>query len=59
MLVNKDSDKFMLRFPDGMRDSMKELATKNRRSMNSEIITILDREIQQRLETEKAAEHRA
>lgn len=59
MLVNKESDKFMLRFPEGMRERMKSLATENRRSMNSEIITILDREMRRRVETEKAAEARA
>lgn len=31
-------DKFMLRFPDGMRERLKEEAAKNNRSMNAEII---------------------
>lgn len=31
-------DKFMLRFPDGMRDRIKEAAAENGRSMNAEII---------------------
>lgn len=34
-------DKFNLRFPDGMRDAIAERAKKNGRSMNSEIIHIL------------------
>lgn len=35
-------DKFNLRFPDGMRDAIAERARRNRRSMNTEIIMILE-----------------
>lgn len=35
-------DKFNLRFPEGMRDAIAERAKRNCRSMNSEIIQILD-----------------
>ncbi|HEE9909082.1 TPA: Arc family DNA-binding protein [Citrobacter braakii] len=38
----RDYDKFMLRFPDGMRDAIAERAKKNGRSMNSEIVQILE-----------------
>ncbi|EAZ0407581.1 Arc family DNA-binding protein [Salmonella enterica] len=38
----RDYDKFMLRFPDGMRDAIAERAKRNGRSMNSEIIKILE-----------------
>ncbi|WP_430229767.1 Arc family DNA-binding protein [Paraburkholderia tropica] len=31
------ADKFMLRLDEGMRDELKVIAAKNRRSMNSEI----------------------
>lgn len=34
-------DKFNLRFPDGMRDAIAERAKANGRSMNSEIVQIL------------------
>ncbi|MBI6135089.1 Arc family DNA-binding protein [Serratia marcescens] len=34
-------DKFNLRFPDGMRDAVAERAKKNGRSMNSEIVQII------------------
>lgn len=34
-------DKFNLRFPDGMRDAIAERAKRNGRSMNSEIVQIL------------------
>lgn len=34
-------DKFILRFPDGWRDRLKERAARSRRSMNSEILCIL------------------
>lgn len=37
----KDYDKFMLRLPEGMRDAIAERAKKNGRSMNSEIVQIL------------------
>lgn len=35
-------DKFNLRFPDGMRDAIAERARRNGRSMNSEIVQILE-----------------
>ncbi|HBL4046840.1 TPA: Arc family DNA-binding protein [Salmonella enterica subsp. enterica serovar Derby] len=35
-------DKFNLRFPDGMRDAIAERAKANGRSMNSEIVQILE-----------------
>lgn len=41
--TGRDSDKFMLRFPDGMRDRLKEAAKANNRTMNAEIIDRLDR----------------
>lgn len=37
----KDYDKFNLRFPDGMREAIAERAKRHGRSMNSEIIQIL------------------
>jgi hypothetical protein len=39
--TGRDSDKFMLRFPDGMRDRIAEAAKANGRSMNAEIIARL------------------
>ncbi|HEJ7098702.1 TPA: Arc family DNA-binding protein [Serratia marcescens] len=41
----KDYDKFNLRFPDGMRDAIAERAKRNGRSMNAEIIQILQEAI--------------
>lgn len=38
-------DKFNLRFPDGMRDAVAERAKKNGRSMNSEIINMIEEAI--------------
>ncbi|WP_082259661.1 Arc family DNA-binding protein [Gilliamella sp. Nev5-1] len=35
-------DKFTVRFPEGMRDKIAEQAKKNNRSMNSEIIYMLE-----------------
>ncbi len=35
-------DKFTVRFPDGLRDAIAERAKRNGRSMNSEIVQILE-----------------
>ncbi len=40
--TGRESDKFMLRLPDGMRDSIKASAEKNGRSMNAEIVSALE-----------------
>ena len=37
------ADKYIIRFPQGMRDRIRENAAANRRSMNSEIVHYLDR----------------
>lgn len=39
--TSRNSDKFMLRLPDGMRERLKTVAELNGRSMNSEIIDVL------------------
>ena len=39
--VTRESDKFMLRLPDGMRDRIKAAADANNRSMNAEIVATL------------------
>lgn len=41
--TNRDSDRFMLRLPDGMRDQIREEAERNGRSMNAEIVERLER----------------
>ena len=38
----RNDDQFMLRLPDGLRDSVKDAAARNNRSMNSEIIVRLE-----------------
>ena len=40
--TGRSSDKFMLRFPDGMRDRIAEAAKANNRSMNAEIVSRLE-----------------
>ncbi|WP_416407853.1 Arc family DNA-binding protein [Agrobacterium rosae] len=40
--VGRGSDQFPLRFPDGMREQLKERAETNGRSMNSEIVALLE-----------------
>jgi hypothetical protein len=42
--TGRSSDKFMLRLPDGLRDRIKKKADDNSRSMNGEIIQLLERE---------------
>lgn len=39
--TGRESDKFMLRLPDGMRDRIKSVADANGRSMNAEIVSTL------------------
>lgn len=40
--TGRESDKFMLRLPDGMRDRIKVAAESNNRSMNAEIVATLE-----------------
>ena len=40
-------DKFVIRLPSGLRSKIKELSEQNRRSMNAEIIMVLEKHIQQ------------
>lgn len=40
--TGRESDKFMLRLPDGMRDRIKAVAAQNNRSMNAEIVATLE-----------------
>jgi len=41
--ITRESDKFMLRLPDGMRPRIAEEAKNNSRSMNAEIVACLSR----------------
>lgn len=41
MSTGRDSDKFMLRMPDGLRDRIKAAADTSGRSMNAEIVAVL------------------
>lgn len=40
--TGRESDKFMLRLPEGMRDRIKNAADSNNRSMNAEIVAALE-----------------
>ena len=46
-LTNRNSDKFMLRLPDGMRDAIAEFAKQSGRSMNAEIVYRLQQSIEE------------
>lgn len=41
--ASPDANKYIVRFPDGMREQIKARAADNCRSMNSEIIYLLKR----------------
>lgn len=38
-------EKFVIRLPNGLRDQIRQLSEQNRRSMNSEIIMVLEKHI--------------
>lgn len=42
-------EKFVIRLPKGLRNKIKHLSEQNRRSMNSEIIMVLEKHIQKNL----------
>jgi hypothetical protein len=41
--TGRESDKFMLRLPDGMRDRIRFVAERNNRSINAEIVATLEK----------------
>ena len=43
--TSRESDKFVLRLPDGMRDTISELAKASGRSMNAELVHRIQRTI--------------
>ncbi|NTG06893.1 Arc family DNA-binding protein [Rhizobium rhizogenes] len=47
-------DKILLRVPNGLRDRLRVIASHNHRSMNSEIVMMLEKQIQDVLETKEA-----
>lgn len=49
------ADKYVLRLPDGMRDKLTKLAKANNRSMNAEIVLILQQAMDARLGTQGSA----
>ncbi|PZU18941.1 MAG: hypothetical protein DI589_22940 [Shinella sp.] len=42
---NQTLDRFVLRLPDKLRDSLKKKAAANRRSLNSEILVCLEKAV--------------
>lgn len=47
-------EKFVIRLPKGLRNKIKHLSEQNRRSMNSEIIMVLEKHIQQNMSEQQA-----
>ncbi|WP_435995787.1 Arc family DNA-binding protein [Rhizobium sp. LjRoot30] len=52
-------DQFMLRLPDGWRETLKDKAERNHRSLNSEILAVLEPHVSVSHPNEKADAHRA
>lgn len=52
----RSADKYIVRFPHGMRDRIRERAAANRRSMNAEIVHYLDRALAAQQEAKGSAE---
>lgn len=50
--MSANKDQYMVRFPQGMRDALKEEAERNERTMNAEIIVALKAHMSSK--TEKA-----
>ena len=50
-------EKFVIRLPAGLRDQIRQLSEQNRRSMNSEIIMVLENHIRQQLLDQMAETH--
>jgi hypothetical protein len=48
--VSRDANRFIIRFPPGMRDAIAQLAEENNRSMNAEIVARLAASMQERNE---------
>lgn len=46
--MRADLDQFPLRLPDGMRDLIKDNAKANGRTMNAEIVAVLERYVEER-----------
>ena len=44
----QQADKFIIRFPDGMRDMIRERAAANRRTMTGEILVLIERGLKQK-----------
>ena len=42
-------EKFVIRFPEGLRNQLRQVSARNHRSMNSEIINVLEKHIQDTL----------
>ncbi|MGO7263768.1 Arc family DNA-binding protein [Rhizobium leguminosarum] len=54
MQTSRESEKFIVRLPVGLREQLRASAASNRRSMNSEVIYHLERAIALDDETQKA-----
>lgn len=58
-MESRTLDKFMIRLPPGMRDQIAEIAKAERRSMNAQIVVILEGALAQREAEKKTAGQQA
>ncbi|WP_425907626.1 Arc family DNA-binding protein [Nitrobacter sp. TKz-YC02] len=49
--TGRASDQFMLRMPDGLKEQLKEVAKRNRRSTNAQIVTMLEAQLRESVAT--------
>jgi len=54
---SRTADKFVVRLPDGMRERIADRARNHHRSMNSEIVAVLERDLENPTNGDKAAHH--
>jgi len=40
--TSRESDKYVLRFPEGLRDDIKVMAAQSHRSMNAELVFLIE-----------------
>lgn len=57
-MTSRNADQYQLRMPPGMRDRIADIAKAERRSMNAQIVVILEEALAQREAETKTAGHR-
>lgn len=53
--VNRNSDQMKIRFPEGWRSAIMEMAKRNRRSGNAQVVTMLEPAMKEELASNHTA----